>query len=92
VASQVSADEGVRTDLLPAGRYATVVHTGHPDTLIDATRDLLDWATERDLEWDADGNKWGCRLEEYLSDPAEVPDMNKWQTRLAFRLRDQTSR
>ncbi|MFL6045391.1 MAG: GyrI-like domain-containing protein [Propionibacteriaceae bacterium] len=70
----------------PAGRYATVVHTGHPDTLVDATRDLLDWATERDLKWDASGNRWGCRLEEYLSDPAEVPDMNKWQTRLAFRL------
>jgi len=55
---------------------------------VDATRNLLDWATERDVKWDADGNKWGCRLEEYLSDPAEVPDMNKWQTRLAFRLRD----
>jgi effector-binding domain-containing protein len=88
VAGRVSADEGVRTGLLPAGRYATVVHTGHPDTLVAATGDLLDWATERGLEWDADGNRWGCRLEEYLSGPAEVPDMNKWQTRLAFRLRD----
>jgi hypothetical protein len=47
---------------------------------------LLQWAAERDLEWDADGNRWGCRLEEYLSDPAE--DMEQWQTRLAFRLRD----
>jgi effector-binding domain-containing protein len=88
VASQISADEQVRTGLLPAGRYATVVHTGHPDTLVAATGDLLDWAIERDLEWDADGDRWGCRLEEYLSDPAEVSDMNKWQTRLAFRLRD----
>jgi hypothetical protein len=39
------------------------------------------------LEWDANGDTWGCRLEEYLSDPAEVPDMADWQTRLAFRLR-----
>ena len=87
-ASQVEGDDQVRTGLLPAGRYATVVHTGHPDTLVTATRDLLDWAAERGFDWDADGNTWGCRLEEYLSDPDEVPDMNEWQTRLAFRLRD----
>ena len=74
--------------VLPAGRYATVVHTGHPDTLVTATRDLLDWADQRGLDWDNDGRTWGCRLEEYLSDPAEVPDMGKWETRLAFRLRD----
>jgi effector-binding domain-containing protein len=74
--------------VLPAGRYATVLHTGHPETLESATRELLEWAAERDLEWDANGNRWGCRLEEYLSDPAKVPDMNQWQTRLAFRLRD----
>jgi effector-binding domain-containing protein len=88
VASQVEGDEQVRTGLLPAGRYATVVHTGHPDTLVTATRGLLDWAAERGFDWDADGSTWGCRLEEYLSDPDEVPDMNEWQTRLAFRLRD----
>jgi effector-binding domain-containing protein len=88
VASLIEGDGEVRTGLLPAGRYATVVHTGHPDTLVTATRDLLQWASAHALEWDADGNRWGCRLEEYLSDPAEVPDMSEWQTRLAFRLRD----
>jgi effector-binding domain-containing protein len=91
ITSPPEGDTQVRTGVLPAGRYATVVHTGHPDTLVSATRDLLDWAAERGLEWDADGNRWGCRLEEYLSDPAEVPDMNQWQTRLAFRLRNQAS-
>jgi effector-binding domain-containing protein len=89
VASRVESDGEMRTGVLPAGRYATVVHKGHPDTLLTATRDLLQWASARGLEWDADGNRWGCRLEEYLSDPAEVPDMSEWQTRLAFRLRDE---
>jgi effector-binding domain-containing protein len=89
VASRVEGDGELRTGVLPAGRYATVVHKGHPDTLT-ATRDLLQWASARRLEWDADGNRWGCRLEEYLSDPAEVPDMSEWQTRLAFRLRDES--
>ncbi len=89
VASRVEGDGEMRTGVLPAGRYVTVVHKGHPDTLLTATRDLLQWASARGLEWDADGNRWGCRLEEYLSDPAEVSDMSEWQTRLAFRLRDE---
>lgn len=89
VASPVEGNRKIRAGMLPAGRYATVVHTGHPDTLVTATRDLLDWAAEHGLEWDTDGKTWGCRLEEYLSDPAEVPDMRNWQTRLAFRLRDE---
>jgi effector-binding domain-containing protein len=87
IASAVDSDERIRTGVLPGGRYATVVHKGHPDTLVSATRNLLDWAEQRGLEWDANGKAWGCRLEEYLSDPAEVPDMAEWQTRLAFRLR-----
>ena len=89
VTSLIEGDGEVRTGLLPAGLYATVVHTGHPDTLVTATRDLLQWGSAHAVEWDADGNRWRCRLEEYLSDPAEVPDMSEWQTRLAFRLRDE---
>ena len=88
VASPVEGNAEISVGVLLAGRYATVVLTGHPDTLVTATRDLLEWATERGLDWDADGDEWGCRLEEYLSDPNEVPDMELWQTRLAFRLRD----
>jgi hypothetical protein len=33
-----------------------------------------------------DGQRWGCRLEVYNTDPAEEPNMNKWETELAFRL------
>jgi effector-binding domain-containing protein len=88
VSNLVEGDGQIQTGVLPAGRYATVVHTGRPDTLVTATRDLLDWADQRGLDWDTDGRTWGCRLEEYLSDPAEVPDMQQWETRLAFRLRD----
>jgi len=90
VASPAEGDEQIDVGVLPGGRYATLVHTGHPDSLEAATRDLLEWADHQGLEWDNDGTKWGCRLEEYLSNPAEVPDMEKWETRLAFRLRDET--
>ena len=69
VTSLVEGNGEIRTGVLPAGRYATVVHTGHPDTLVTATRDLLQWASEHALEWDADGNRWGCRLKETSAIP-----------------------
>src|SRR5215831_15721980 len=34
------------------------------------------------------GERWGCRLEIYHTDPAVEPDMNSWVTELAFRLAD----
>jgi hypothetical protein len=34
------------------------------------------------------GERWGCRLENYLTDPRQEPDMSKWVTQLAFRLAD----
>jgi hypothetical protein len=53
---------------------------------------LLDWGGGQGLRWDmspADrGERWGCRLEIYLTDPGQEPDISKWQTQLAFRLAD----
>jgi effector-binding domain-containing protein len=90
IAAVVSGDEQVIAGLLPAGRYAVATHVGHPSELLGATQALLDWAASQDLEWDvttaADGEHWGCRLESYLTDPDEEPDMTKWATQLAFRL------
>ena len=93
VASAVGEDDGqIRGGTLPAGRFAVMTHTGAPETLVGATAALLDWAEARGLAWDVsqtdEGEKWGCRLENYLTDPAEQPDMSKWQTELAFRLAD----
>lgn len=88
----LDSDHEVKTGDLPAGRYATVRHTGHPDSLLQATADLLDWAQSEGLEFDhcptADGDAWGCRLEIYQTDPSEEPDLNVWVTDLAFRLAD----
>jgi effector-binding domain-containing protein len=90
VATEVPGDDRVGAGVLPAGRYVTVVHTGPPETLEDATRELLEWADAQGLTWDVttadDGEHWTSRLEEYLTDPAEEPNRAKWQTRLAFRL------
>ena len=92
VTAAVEGDGRVISGVLPAGRYATVVHVGHPSELAGATGALLDWAAERGLTFDMspgeNGERWGSRLEIYLTDPREEPDMSKWETQLAFRLAD----
>ena len=92
VAEPVTGDGRLVAGVLPAGRYATLRHVGHPSTLIAATARLLDWAAAKALKWDmmpsASGERWGARLEIYLTDPETEPDMTKWVTELAFRLAD----
>ncbi|MDR8408609.1 GyrI-like domain-containing protein [Nonomuraea sp. 3-1Str] len=76
--------------VLPAGRYATVSHHGHPDRLAGVIDDLLAWAAKQNLTWDLterDGAElWGCRLEHYPTDPRIEPDPNNWDIDLEFRL------
>ena len=90
VAAAVDGDDTVLAGVLPAGRYATLIHVGHPAALVDATARLLAWAAEKGLTFDVsktgEGEAWAGRLETYLTDPREQPDMNKWETQLAFRL------
>jgi effector-binding domain-containing protein len=93
VAAAVDGDDHVVSGVLPAGRYATLTHVGHPSELAGVTKTLLDWAAGEGLTWDMslgeDGERWGARLEIYLTDPSEEPDMSKWVTELAFRLAGQ---
>jgi effector-binding domain-containing protein len=92
VASTVDGSGAVFSGVLPAGRYVTVAHVGHPLHLVDVTAELLDWAAKQGLVWDRTdtdrGQRWGSRLEFYKTDPAVEPDMNKWEVELAFRLAD----
>ena len=84
VAAFVARDSRIVADFLPAGRYATVMFVGPPDRLMQATADLLSWAEGRGIRWQMNGPRWGGRVERYLSDPTEEPDMSKWRTELAF--------
>jgi effector-binding domain-containing protein len=92
VAVAVDGDAQVSSGVLPAGRYATLTHVGHPSELLGVTKALLDWAAGQGLSWDMSpgegGERWGSRLEIYLTDPGQEPDMSKWVTQLAFRLAD----
>jgi effector-binding domain-containing protein len=86
-----SGDGRITTGSLPAGRYAVLVHTGHPSELEGATARLLAWAEDRGITFQAseDSREWEARLEFYLTDPAGEPDMSKWQTELAFLVSDE---
>jgi effector-binding domain-containing protein len=90
VPAPVTGEGQVLAAVLPGGRYATLWHTGHPDTLVGATRTLLDWAAQQALAWDVtstpDDERWGCRLEIYHDEPGQ--DMSEWETELAFKLAD----
>jgi effector-binding domain-containing protein len=92
VTAVVDGDAEVISGALPAGRYATVTHVGPPDSLMGATAELLAWGSEHGARWDMtvgdDGEHWRARLEFYLTDPGQQPDMSKWETQLAFRIAD----
>lgn len=90
VAAPLEGERDLFAATLPAGRYASVTHHGHPDGLFDVVEALLKWGEEQGLSWDmtADGDAehWGCRLELFMTDPRIEPDLHKWDTELQFRL------
>jgi effector-binding domain-containing protein len=91
IPTAVEGDSRVTAGVLPAGRYATAIHVGTYDGLIGAVDTLLQWAETQNLQWDKsdaeEGERWGCRLEIYLTNPAEQPDPARWETQLAFLLK-----
>jgi hypothetical protein len=92
VAGPLAGDERVVGGVLPEGRYVTLHHAVAPETLLGATASLLDWAANNGLTFDMsqspEGERWGARLEIFLTNPQDEPDMSKWETQLAFRLAD----
>lgn len=93
VAGTAIGDNRIIADILPAGRYASLIYTGPYEGLLQATADLLAWADKKGMVWDkrpAGPNReaWRARVENYLTDPTKEPDPVKWETELAFKLAD----
>jgi effector-binding domain-containing protein len=82
----------VQADVLPAGRYATLLHVGpythdsEPD-LVDAQAALRTWieregiVTSRPSER---GSSLPCCVEQYRIGPPMEEDWTKWETELAY--------
>lgn len=96
VAAEVFADGIVHAGVLPAGRYATLIHVGpyrsETETDIGDTRErLLTWARETGLELgepSARGTALRCCVDHLLISPGTEPDYTKWKTELAYLIVD----
>jgi len=89
-ATLLSGDGRVRTGTIPAGRFATLVHTGPYDGLYEANVALGEWLAKQGIAHPmpeaSPGPYDAALLEIYETDPAAEPDPQKWQTEVAFRL------
>jgi effector-binding domain-containing protein len=90
IATEVKGDGRVLADVLPAGRYALLLHRGPYDQLYDANATLGKWIEEHGLKVEVrpspTGDRFGCWLEVYLTDPGVERDPEKWETEVAFKL------
>ena len=90
VATAVPGEGRICAGVFPAGQYAGLVYSGpyEGNGLVNATIALLDWAKENHIAWQTstkdNGEWWEARIEFYITDPAAEPDLQKWQTELAF--------
>lgn len=86
VATPVQGEAPLIAGQLPAGRYGVILNTGPFDDLTGAHDALLQWGKAKGITWQTSdhGRLWGANLESYLTDPAEEPDPQKWETEIAF--------
>jgi effector-binding domain-containing protein len=84
----VKGNDHISADILPAGKYATLLYTGPYKGIFRATVALLEWAKENKVKWNTSKKKgvewWNGRTEFYLSDPATEKDPSKFKTELVF--------
>ncbi len=86
----LEGDGRVITDLLPEGKYVTLLYTGpyKGKGIYKATVALLDWAKDNQIVWDTclkDSMEWwNGRAEFYLTDPAAEKDTKRYRAELAF--------
>lgn len=90
VAAPVAGNGRVNAGVLPAGRYASLIYTGVANG-IAGNAALIGWAQERGITWDrwdtSQGDAFCARVETELTDPADEPDMAKWETEVAIKLK-----
>ena len=85
VSGPVAGDDRVRPGKLPAGLYATLTYRDHS---MRANRTLIDWAGTNNIIFDhkavAEGDRFACRYERYLTDPRTEPRKTRWVVQLNF--------
>ena len=84
-------DKGdIKADVLPAGRYASLIYSGGG---ISANRALIEWVRAKGMDfdrWDTEqGDNFRGRYETYLIDPKIEPRKSKWKIEVAIKLADE---
>lgn len=77
---------GMIGGMLPGGRYGVILNTGPFDDLMGAHMALMAWGKANGITWQTadNGKVWGVNIEFSITDPAEEPDPQKWETEIAF--------
>ena len=92
------AGEGILTDVLPAGNYATLLYTGpyRGKGVYKANVAIMEWARENGIRWKTsilDGKEWWeSRVEWYFSDPESDLDPKDYRTELTIMLAEQVKK
>jgi effector-binding domain-containing protein len=91
VAAPITGDGRVNAGTLPAGRYASLIYTGIANG-VAGNGALLNWVQEQGLTLDSwstpQGDAFRSRVEFEITNPADEPDMAKWETEVAIKLAD----
>jgi effector-binding domain-containing protein len=95
VTRALPGDSRVAAGALPSGRYASLIYTGIKNG-VAGNKALLDWGAQQGLVWDNwstdAGDAFAARYETFLTDPADEPNLAKWETEVAIRLADEQPR
>jgi effector-binding domain-containing protein len=90
----ITGDDGILTDILPAGKYATLLYIGpyRGKGVYQANVAIIEWAKTNGVTWKTSTKKgvegWASRVEWYFSDPAVEHDPKKYKTELTFMVAD----
>jgi effector-binding domain-containing protein len=89
VAESLPGNERITPGVLPAGKYATLVYTGLENG-IAGNAALIGWAEANGIQWDRwddpKGDAFKSRYETLLTEPADEPDVTKWETEVAIKI------
>lgn len=89
VRKALPGDGNVKSDFIPAGRYASLIYSGGG---ISGNRALIEWVRDQGMEfdrWDTEqGDNFRGRYETYLTDPKVEPRKSRWQIEVAIKLAD----
>lgn len=91
-ATTLPANAIVHSAQIPAGAFATVIHRGPYDALVQTTAALMDWSQQNNINWamveQRKVTRWEGRIEHYLVGAPDEPNPKNWQTEIAILISD----